>query len=284
MDPQQRLLLEGVLEAGAAAAAAAAGPTPGGWFSRFCDGANSAGLTSVYVGVGAAEYHDSVLEPHGASSHGLVATGNALSVTSGRVSFLFGLKGPAASIDTACSSSLVGTHLAARGIAAGDTTSAFACGVHAIFGPRGMKHFFGAGMLSPEGRCKSLDSRADGYVRGEARGVVLMNAMDDRASHDNVGGSNPGGGDLSSSSSSAAVIILDGTSVNQDGRSSSLTAPNGPAQQAAMRSAVADAFQQLGATPLDSMQCHGTGTSLVGGCTSRIQYTTHSLKAPGFNP
>ena len=189
---------------------------------------------------------------------GPIHTGNALSVTSGRVSFLFGLKGPAASIDTACSSSLVGTHLAARGISSGDTSSAFACGVHAIFGPRGMKHFFGAGMLSPEGRCKTLDARADGYVRGEARGVVLMSAMDD----DGGGGGDRGTGVLkpsspSSSSTSGAAIILDGTAVNQDGRSSSLTAPNGPAQQAAMRLAVADAFQHLGGNRLDSMQCHG---------------------------
>ena len=254
MDPQQRLVLDGILEARAPA------------------GMETSDLASVYVGVGACEYHDFVLEPHVASSHVLVATGNELSVTAGRVSFIFNLRGPAVSVDTACSSSLVGTHLAARGIAAGDSKSAFACGVHAIFGPRGMMHFFGAGMLSTEGRCKTLDARADGYVRGEARGVMAMTAMG-VTDTDNATGA----------SSGTVIVVLDGTAVNQDGRSSSLTAPNGPAQQAVMRSAVADAFQLLGGKPLESMQCHGTGTSLgdpieigaihaVHGCGRRSNY------------
>jgi acyl transferase domain-containing protein len=93
MDPQQRLLLEGVLEAGAAAASAGGGGGGEGWFARFgklgCDG----GITGVYVGVGSCEYHDYVLRPHGQATHGLVATGNALSVNSGRISYMFGFSG-----------------------------------------------------------------------------------------------------------------------------------------------------------------------------------------------
>jgi 3-oxoacyl-(acyl-carrier-protein) synthase len=104
-----------------------------------------------------------------------------------------------------------------------------------------------AGMLSPEGRCKTLDAAADGYVRAEAAGLLLLELL--------------GGGSGNSSTGNAGLLgVLAGSAVNQDGRSSSLTAPNGPAQQAVLRAALADA--ELSATQLSCLQLHGTGTPL----------------------
>jgi acyl transferase domain-containing protein len=168
-----------------------------------------------------------------------VLQGNVLSVAAGRLSFVFGLKGPSLAVDTACSSSIVSTHMSRSAIASGAIGAAAACGVQftAAFLVSGL--FNSAGMLAPDGRCKTLDAAANGYVRGEARGVLVLEGV------------GPGGG--------PGVAVI-GSAVNQDGRSSSLTAPNGPSQQAVIR----QSLRGTAVTPAEVavLQMHGTGTGL----------------------
>jgi NADPH:quinone reductase-like Zn-dependent oxidoreductase/3-oxoacyl-(acyl-carrier-protein) synthase len=172
------------------------------------------------------------------------ATGVSLSVAAGRLSYTFGLQGPALAVDTACSSSLVAVHSAALSMAAGNCAAAVAAGANLTLWPDTPAMFKRAGMLAEDGRCKTLDAAADGYVRAEAVGAMLLQQLQQGAPE----------GDL------ALVAVLAGAAVNQDGRSSSLTAPNGPAQQAV----VLAALQSAGLSPGDvtSLSMHGTGTSL----------------------
>ena len=171
-------------------------------------------------------------------------TGSAISVAAGRLSYTFGLRGPCASVDTACSSSLVATHFAAAALREGSCAAALVSGVKLILTPSLSAMFTRAGMLAPDGRCKTLDAAADGYVRGEALAAALLHAL-------------PGG---NGGAPSWALALLAGSAVNQDGRSSGLTAPNGPAQQEVVRAALAAA----GLSPADVgvLQMHGTGTGL----------------------
>ena len=173
------------------------------------------------------------------------ATGSALSVAAGRLSYTYGFKGPSVAVDTACSSSLVGAHMARISMAQGGCSTAAAAGIKLILTPITSAMFNRAGMLTADGRCKTLDAAADGYVRGEAVvSLVLQQLSTDAA----AGGS------------SAALCFLAGTAVNQDGRSSTLTAPNGPAQQATVRQALASGG--LAAAAIGAVQLHGTGTPL----------------------
>ncbi len=129
----------------------------------------------------------------------------------------------------------------------GQAGTALAGGANLTLSPDTPAMFMRAGMLSPEGRCKTLDAAADGYVRAEAVGLLLLELL--------------GGGSGNSSTSNAGLLgVLAGSAVNQDGRSSSLTAPNGPAQQAVLRAALADA--RVGPTDLAGVSMHGTGTPL----------------------
>lgn len=169
--------------------------------------------------------------------------GSAISVAAGRLSYVFGLSGPSLAIDTACSSSLVGAHMAQLSLRSGGCGAAVVAGVKLILTPSLSAMFSRAGMLSPEGRCKTLDAAADGYVRGEAVAAMLLQAV--------AAGSN-------GSSSFAAVVL--GSAVNQDGRSSGLTAPNGPAQQSVIRAALSDGGLQPG--DITALYMHGTGTPL----------------------
>ena len=153
--------------------------------------------------------------------HPYRSTGNTLSCAAGRMCFMFGMHGPALSVDTACSSSVVSTHLASTALWSGEIDRAAACGAHSIVAVDMSASFFAAGMLSGESRCKTMDASADGYVRGEAMGVLVLEA---RA----VDGLPPDGGRVS----------LVSTAVNQDGRSSGLTAPSGLSQQAVIRFAL----------------------------------------------
>ena len=167
------------------------------------------------------------------------ATGTALSVVSGRVSYVMRLKGPAVTVDTACSSSLVSLHLAFNALLAGQASLAFNSGVNLTLVPETPAMFQRAGMMTPDGRCKTLDGAADGYVRGEAVVTALLRCL--------------AGGDES-------CVLLHGTAVNQGGRSSTLTAPNGPSQQDVIR----NALRSGGVAPhtLAGLQMHGTGTPL----------------------
>lgn len=198
------------------------------------------GLCGVYVAISAMQYQVEVLDrywPNQTSPY--IATGNTLSVAAGRVSFTFGLRGPCFSLDTACSSSIVAMHLTLQGFRVKDCTSAHTCGVISIFGPGVTSIFYASGMLSPSGCCKTLDAAADGYVRGEARGVFLTHCVE---------------------ATNASGVSVVGSAINQDGRSGSLTAPNGPSQQAVMIRAVVDS--RTTGSRIDKLQMHGTGTPL----------------------
>ena len=169
------------------------------------------------------------------------ATSSALSVACGRLSYTFGLRGPSVSVDTACSASLVGLHMAARGLQAAEAQTSYASGIHLQATAVSTMYVWSASMLSPHGRCRTLDSAADGYVRGEIAITVVLAAADVAAA----------------SPISATHMLVHGSAVNQDGRSSSLTAPNGPAQQEVVRAAILGA----GTTPATviGLSMHGTG-------------------------
>ncbi len=232
MDPQQRLLLEVCWEALERAGMAPA--TLNG--SR----------TGVFVGQCGTEYGDLT----GASLRGgatdmdaFFGTGVAPSVTAGRISFALGLQGPAMTIDTACSSSLVGVHLACQSLRSGESEVALAGGVNLILGPWVTIYMSKARALSPTGRCRTFDASADGYVRGEGCGVVVLKRLSDA-----VAAGDP------------ILAVVRGTALNHDGRSGGLTVPNGQAQQALIRTALEDA----GIEPKDVayLEAHGTGTPL----------------------
>ena len=170
-------------------------------------------------------------------------TGNALSIAANRVSYILDLKGPSLAIDTACSSSLVALHFAALSLANGECDYALAGGVNLILTPETSIAFSKARMLAPDGRCKPFDADADGYVRGEGCGLVLLKRLADaRRDGDEI------------------LAVVRGTAVNQDGRTAGITAPNGPSQQACIRQALARA----GVSPeqVDYVEAHGTGTPL----------------------
>ncbi|KAI8473973.1 MAG: thiolase-like protein, partial [Monoraphidium minutum] len=174
------------------------------------------------------------------------ATSTTLSVVSGRLSYTFGLRGPAVSVDTACSSSLVAAHAAAGALGLGQCGAAVVGGVNLTLAADTPIMFTRAGMLARDGRCKTLDATADGYVRAEAVGVMVVEALSSApASHP---------------AAAAPLALLAGSAVNQDGRSSGLTAPNGPAQQDVVRAALDSA----GLSPGDvtGVSMHGTGTPL----------------------
>ncbi len=171
------------------------------------------------------------------------ASGIAHSVLSGRISYLLGLQGPSLTIDTACSSSLVAIHLACQALRARECRLALAGGVNLILSPEIFIALSHARMLAPDGRCKAFDAAADGFGRGEGCAMLALKRLADaEADGDRV------------------LAVIRGSAVNQDGPSSSLTAPNGPAQEAVIRAALAKA----GIAPhlVGYVEAHGTGTQL----------------------
>ena len=230
MDPQQRLLLQ------TAAEALASAQLLGGGF--LLNGARKAGSgVGVFVGVSSSDYEKLVMQ-HTRGVTAYTATGRAASVTSGRLSYTFGLKGPSVTVDTACSSSLVSLHMAYNSLMLGQCSAACNSGVNVMISPETPAAFQKAGMLSADGRCKTLDSHADGYVRAEACGSMIVQVA-------------------GAASSSAVLAVFRGSAVNQDGRSSSLTAPNGPSQQGVIRQALQ--ASALGPHQMHALQLHGTG-------------------------
>ena len=224
MDPQQRLLLER------------------GYLALHAAGKSRASLlgaaVAVSVGQWASEFSSTLIgTPAGRSVY--ASTGYACSVTCGRVSFALGLHGPCASFDTACSASLVGNHANVRALQRSECDAALSAGVNMILDPNIMRGNAIAGFTSATGRSHTFDSRADGYARGEAI-LVTANSMCDA------------GGNTS--------LYTLGSAVRQDGRSASLTAPNGHAQQHVVASAIADA--QLAPHDVAALEAHGTGTAL----------------------
>jgi acyl transferase domain-containing protein len=230
LDPQQRLMLETAWEALEHAG---------------IDPASLVGSdTGVFAGSSTHDYgflHIRYGDPSAFDAY--FGTGNAPNAISGRLSYVLGLQGPSVAIDTACSSSLVAVHLASQSLRAGECRIALAGGVNVILVPELTINFSRARMLAPNGRCKTFDAAADGYVRGEGAGIVVLK----RLSHARADGDR-------------ILAILRGSAVNQDGRSGGFTAPNELAQQAVIRRALSLARLQ----PLDIsyVEAHGTGTSL----------------------
>lgn len=228
MDPQQRLVLEVAWEA-----IENAGLAP----SKF-----SGSQTGVFMGIGNYDYcrllaHD----PSQITAYD--GTGNTLSIAANRVSYTLNLRGPSVVVETACSSSLVALHFACRSLQSGESNACLVGGVSLMLAPEPFITYSHAHMMAADGRCKTFDSRADGYVRGEGCGVVVLKRLTDAIKD----------GDR-------VMAVVRGTAVNQDGLSNGLTAPNGPSQQAVIRQALKNA----GVTPaqISYVETHGTGTSL----------------------
>lgn len=230
LDPQQRLLLEvawHALENAGIAPTSLAGSE-----------------TGVFVGISTQDYARRALP---ATELGRIdaygGTGNALSAAAGRLAYVLGLEGPAVAIDTACSSSLVAVHQASQALRAGECRLAMAGGVNVILGPELAVNFSQARMLAPDGRCKAFAAGADGYVRSEGCGLVVLKRLAEaRADGDPV------------------LAVIRGSAVNQDGRSNGLTAPNGPAQVKVVRAALRRA--RLQPADIGYVEAHGTGTEL----------------------
>jgi acyl transferase domain-containing protein len=228
MDPQQRLLLEVAWEA-----LEDAGQSPD----------ELAGTPAgVFMGVSSFDYYE-LLTKDPARFDAYTGTGNLSAVKANRLSYFFDLKGPSLAVDTACSSSLVATHLACQSLWSGESTVALVGGVHLLLSPGMSVGYAKGGFMAPDGRCKTFDARADGYVRGEGAGVVVLRRLSAaEARGDRV----------------YAVVL--GSAVNQDGASNGITAPNPLAQQAVLEAAYRNAGVSPGAVRY--VEAHGTGTKL----------------------
>ncbi|MGH7030390.1 MAG: beta-ketoacyl synthase N-terminal-like domain-containing protein, partial [Stellaceae bacterium] len=230
IDPQQRLLLEvawEALEDATIAAPALVGSD-----------------TGVFIGISTNDYSALLSRTaHGCVGNAVAGPGNAASVAAGRLSYTFGFHGPCVAIDTACSSSLVATHLAVQALRSRECSLAIVAGVNLMLSPEITINFCQGRMLSPDGHCKTFDEAADGYVRGEGcGGLVLKRLAEAQADGDRV------------------LAVLRGSAINQDGRSAGLTAPNGIAQEAVIRKALANAGMRP--DQIDYVEAHGTGTAL----------------------
>lgn len=228
MDPQQRLLLQTTWHA-----LEDAGIPPH---------TLAGSRTGVFVGISSNDYRQLQLASH-VGTDAYSGTGNAASIAANRISYVLDLCGPSLAIDTACSSSLVALHQARLSLQGGECDLAIVAGVNLILAPETTLVFSQANMMAADGRCKTFDARADGYVRSEGCGVVILKRMPS-AQCDNE----------------HVYALIAGSAVNQDGRSNGLTAPNGLAQQAVLRQALASA--KLPASRVSYVEAHGTGTRL----------------------
>jgi myxalamid-type polyketide synthase MxaB len=229
MDPQQRMLLEVSWEALESAAVVP---------ERLQNG-----RVGMFVGVGATDYSELMVMQGAAAIDPYNGTGTAFSVSSGRLSYVLGVRGPSLALDTACSSSLAAVHLAVGSLRNRESDLALAGGVNLIGSPDSFVSLCKARMLSPDGRCKTFDASANGYVRAEGCGVVVLKRLSDALAANDI-----------------ILAVVRGSAVNHNGRSSGLTVPSGPAQQSLIRDALANA----GLKPADVgyVEAHGTGTAV----------------------
>ncbi|MYI89695.1 MAG: KR domain-containing protein, partial [Gammaproteobacteria bacterium] len=225
MDPRQRLLLET------------------SWHALEDAGIDPYTLkdtqSGVYVGLGSSEYRDLVRDSGQEDSY----LGTAISAALGRIAFVLGLRGPAVPLDMTCASSLAAVHQAATALRQGEVNLSLVGGVHSVFSRSVTKFMSEYGMLSPSGRCRTFDASADGFVRGEGCGIVIMKRLSDAiADGDRIWG-----------------LVL-GSSVNQNGMSAALTVPRGIAQEQLLEESLARAG--ISPSEVDYLETHATGSQL----------------------
>ncbi len=226
MDPQQRLFLEAAYMALEAAGQVA---------EKLADSQTAVFVASYHNDYALKQYAD----PQEINAYSI--TGTAHSIIANRLSYLLNLHGPSLSVDAACSSSLVALHLACQSLRSHECDRALAGGVSAMLSPELSIGLSQWDFMAPDGRCKTFDSRADGWVRGEGAGVLVLKRLSDAlADKDHI------------------LAVIRGTAVNQDGRSNVMTAPNGRAQQAVIEAALANAH--VAPEMISYVEAHGTGT------------------------
>ncbi len=228
MDPQHRLLMEVVWQAF----------ENSGILPSEIKGTQ----TGVFVGIGNIDYTQYIYGAYENNSS-YSGIGNASCIAANRISYFLDINGPSLALDTACSSSLVAVHLAVKSLQTGESNMAISAGVNLILSPDVHLSFSKAQMMASDGRCKTFDSKADGYVRSEGCGVVLLKRLSDAEKDGNE-----------------ILAIIKGTATNQDGKSNGITAPNKLAQVDVIQSALKDA--DISPSQVNYIEAHGTGTKL----------------------